>query len=172
MSIYCLSSEKTQRARAQWFKADKYDDENRSDMEAQTPKDKRFAFLNINNIENGLFFIYDARIEDSGVYFCRINNASGPGTAVQIASKWLRQHTSSLLITLPLTHIFSSTGPVNALQALYRSRMKDGLIILQGLVLAGCIAAILLRKRQLVRMSKTLETYSICALPDCTAEFS
>ena len=50
------------------------------------------------------------------------------------------------------------------MQALYRTRMKDGLIILQGLVLAVCIAAILLRKRHLVRNKKSKHTRDKSAL--------
>ena len=78
----------------QWFKADKYDDEKRTEISAEKGK---FVFYKNKDIQKALFFIVDAEVEDSGVYFCRIDNTSGPGTAVNIASKWLGQHASSLL---------------------------------------------------------------------------
>lgn len=55
-------------------------------------------------------------------------------------------------------HTAPLTGPFNREKALYKTKMKDGLIIIQALLLAVCIAAILLRKRTLVR--KELKTKS------------
>ncbi|XP_042253521.1 uncharacterized protein cd79b [Thunnus maccoyii] len=71
--------------------------------------------------------LMDLNTEDSGVYFCRINNITGPGTGLQVVRN------------------------VNVREALYRSKMKDGLMVFQGLLLAVCIAAVLLRKHSLLK---------------------
>ncbi|XP_034564333.1 B-cell antigen receptor complex-associated protein beta chain [Notolabrus celidotus] len=65
------------------------------------------------------------RIEDSGLYFCEIDGSLGSGTWLQVARN------------------------VTVTEALYRSNMKDGLMIFQGLLLAACVAALLLRKREM-----------------------
>uniref|UniRef100_UPI0037E88E9D B-cell antigen receptor complex-associated protein beta chain n=1 Tax=Semicossyphus pulcher TaxID=241346 RepID=UPI0037E88E9D len=70
--------------------------------------------------------IVNARTEDSGVYFCKKDDIWGPGTALQVARN------------------------ISLTEALFRTRMKDGLIIFQGLLLAVCIAAVLLRKRDML----------------------
>ncbi|TNN84817.1 hypothetical protein EYF80_004862 [Liparis tanakae] len=70
-------------------------------------------------------------IEDNGLYYCKLNDTWGPGTELQAAR----------FIDIP--------------QALLQSKMKDGLVLLQGLLLATCIGAVLLRKRQLVRNKTT-----------------
>ncbi|XP_029312257.1 B-cell antigen receptor complex-associated protein beta chain isoform X2 [Cottoperca gobio] len=124
VGIYCLCSTKLQPARAEWYKVDKYDVDYQ--IKSQIKEGKKFVFHNISQNQNIFLFIRDVRVEDSGVYFCKIGNEWGPGTAVQVAR------------------------PIDVPQALYRTKMKDGLIILQGLVLAVCIAAVLLRKRQLL----------------------
>lgn len=56
-----------------------------------------------------------------------------------------------LLNSTPLTSVTCLTGPVNISEALYRAKVKDCLMIIQGLLLAACVAAIMLRKRKLVR---------------------
>lgn len=59
-------------------------------------------------------------------------------------------------------YIFPLTGPLLRDKALYRSNIKDGLIVLQGLLLAVCIAAVLLHKRTMVRMRrKTCDKYLV-----------
>ncbi|XP_039643172.1 uncharacterized protein cd79b isoform X3 [Perca fluviatilis] len=45
--------------------------------------------------------------------------------------------------------LINISGSFDVTKALYRTKMKDALIILQGLVLAVFIAALLLRKRHL-----------------------
>ncbi|XP_059180722.1 B-cell antigen receptor complex-associated protein beta chain isoform X2 [Centropristis striata] len=119
MTIQCLQSELTEQYSTQWYKAVGVDGENK------TVQGPRFFFQNLKKNKNAALTITDARMEDSGVYFCKVNGTWGPGTAVQIAKA------------------------IDVAQAEYRSKMKDGLIVLQGLVLAGCIAAVLLRKQTL-----------------------
>lgn len=57
-------------------------------------------------------------------------------------------------------HTAPLTGPFNREKALYKTKMKDGLIIIQALLLAVCVPAILLRKRRLVRKQT-------CGFPGC-----
>lgn len=119
--IYC--GEKTLNVNysssVKWHKADKYNSHKKELMigeriETGIHKDEAF-FLHIN----------DLRPEDTGVYFCQINNTVGPGTELQIARR------------------------ITYSQALYRTQVKDGLIIFQGLLCAICVAAILLRNQRL-----------------------
>lgn len=64
---------------------------------------------------------------DSGVYYCRVNGTRGPGTGLQV----LRS--------------------VSAHKVQQRSTMKDALILLQGAMLATCVAVPLLRRYTLVK---------------------
>lgn len=70
-----------------------------------------------------------------------------------------------------LTHIAPLTEPINRAKALYRSKMKDGLIVLQALLLAMSIAAMLLRKRKLVR-NELKKTWDKPALDRTVLPFS
>ncbi|XP_042079848.1 B-cell antigen receptor complex-associated protein beta chain isoform X1 [Haplochromis burtoni] len=78
-------------------------------------------------------YINNIQMRHSGVYYCKINETQGPGTEVKVFR------------------------PVVMEKALYRSNVKDGLIVFQGFLLAVFIAAVLLRKQKLVRhtMNKT-----------------
>ncbi|XP_031171609.1 uncharacterized protein cd79b isoform X1 [Sander lucioperca] len=125
VGIYCLFSKKIPQATVQWYKADKYNSQKKK-IEAG----EQFVFHSSNLTQNILLFIHRLQINDAGVYFCKLNNTWGPGTAVQVGK------------------------PLDVTKALYRTKMKDALIILQGLVLAVFIAALLLHKRHL-QLEKT-----------------
>nr|AJG39039.1 B-cell antigen receptor complex-associated protein beta chain [Lutjanus sanguineus] len=100
-----------------------YKAEHYNKAKVQIKADPRFE---IHNSTRGCSLsIHELREEDNGVYFCKIKQAFGPGTELRV------------------------TRPFNRKQALYRTQMKDALIILQGLLLAVYIAAVLLRKRTL-----------------------
>ncbi|KAI4807856.1 hypothetical protein KUCAC02_027632 [Chaenocephalus aceratus] len=122
VSICCLYSKELQTAKAEWYRVDKYDtvvNEITNRIEAV----KKYTFRHNHGHRNVFLDIHDVRMENSGVYFCKINNEWGPGTAVQVAR----------------------SGGIDQAR---RSKMKDAFIILQGLLLAVCIAAVLLRKHQ------------------------
>ncbi|XP_005725910.1 B-cell antigen receptor complex-associated protein beta chain [Pundamilia nyererei] len=70
-------------------------------------------------------YINNIQMRHSGVYYCKINETQGPGTEVKVFR------------------------PVVMEKALYRSNVKDGLIVFQGFLLAVFIAALLLRKQKL-----------------------
>ncbi|XP_005913671.1 B-cell antigen receptor complex-associated protein beta chain isoform X2 [Haplochromis burtoni] len=70
-------------------------------------------------------YINNIQMRHSGVYYCKINETQGPGTEVKVFR------------------------PVVMEKALYRSNVKDGLIVFQGFLLAVFIAAVLLRKQKL-----------------------
>ncbi|KAK1881911.1 Ig kappa chain V region S211 [Dissostichus eleginoides] len=120
VSIYCLCSKELQPAKAEWYRADEYKAvfHNTSRITAGN----KYELIDYHGDTNVFLVIRDVRLKDSGVYFCKINNKWGPGTAVQVARSGVDQAR--------------------------RSNMKDALIILQALLLAVCIAAVLLRKRQ------------------------
>ncbi|XP_041672193.1 B-cell antigen receptor complex-associated protein beta chain [Cheilinus undulatus] len=69
--------------------------------------------------------IMKVKPEDSGVYFCKTANKWGPGTGLKVVKN------------------------INVTEALYRTNMKDGLMIFQGLLLAVCIAALIRCNREL-----------------------
>ncbi|XP_074475833.1 uncharacterized protein cd79b [Sebastes fasciatus] len=120
VGIYCLSTEK--HSEVEWYDADAYNVDVQSRRKIMAKK--RFTFHHSHLNPNAFLLIRDVVIEDSKVYFCKLNNTWGPGTELQVAR------------------------PIDVPQAEYRSKMKDALIILQGLILAVCIAAFVLRRRQ------------------------
>lgn len=78
--IYCVSSQPSLSAYVQWYK-----DQPSNPLRNQSQKidiiertDKRNASISIRNVE----------IEDSGTYFCILNNTHGPGTALQVSSRY------------------------------------------------------------------------------------
>ncbi|KAK2820657.1 hypothetical protein Q5P01_023616 [Channa striata] len=79
-----------------------------------------------NTTNKAFVYITDLRVEDSGVYYCKYNKHLGPGTHIQVVRQGNREN------------------------AEYRSKMKDGLIVLQGLLLGVCIAAVVMRKQKLL----------------------
>ncbi|XP_040033022.2 B-cell antigen receptor complex-associated protein beta chain [Gasterosteus aculeatus] len=122
VGICCLSPQVKLAPGAMWYKADRHGEEeaNRRKIEAG----KKYQFFDSHSQKKYLL-VHNVRVEDSGVYFCKLNGTWGPGTALQVAR----------VVDVPT--------------AVHRTKMKDGLIVLQGLLLAACIAAVLLRKRQL-----------------------
>uniref|UniRef100_A0A672H0C2 Ig-like domain-containing protein n=1 Tax=Salarias fasciatus TaxID=181472 RepID=A0A672H0C2_SALFA len=112
---------------AEWFKASKHDDPWEERQQIQK-SDQRILFKDKDNIQNAFLIITDLQPDDSAVYFCKINGTAGPGTYLQAAK------------------------PMELANAQSRTNMKDGLIVLQGLMLAAFIAAVLMRKQKLVRI--------------------
>ncbi|KAM7370578.1 hypothetical protein PAMP_010110 [Pampus punctatissimus] len=120
--IYCLSSRQHLPSKVKWYKADGDDGE-----KTQIVAGNRIKMYNLNVTENSKLFLTDLQIEDSGVYFCKINDTWGPGTALQVART------------------------IDIAEAQYRTNMKDGLIIFQGLLLAVLIAALLQHKQNMLK---------------------
>ncbi|PWA21349.1 hypothetical protein CCH79_00003300, partial [Gambusia affinis] len=125
--IYCLVSDKNLKGTVEWHKADKYG----ADKNKIVPNE-RIRFESRLMIQNALLYFMDLKVEDSGVYYCSVNGTFGPGTEVQVVR------------------------PLDPIKAQYRSQMKDGLIVLQGLLLGVCIGAYLLRRQNLVKDSDSL----------------
>ncbi|XP_029383823.1 B-cell antigen receptor complex-associated protein beta chain [Echeneis naucrates] len=129
VTIYC-STNATKPFNVEWYKADS--------SKPYPPTGKPTNQYNVSLRETStsktysLLAIVKARIEDSGVYFCKINSEYGSGTEVKV-----------------MKH-------VNLKRAQHQSRMKDGLIIFQALMLAVCIAAAVLRKRTLSEQGDSL----------------
>ncbi|XP_067225628.1 B-cell antigen receptor complex-associated protein beta chain [Chanodichthys erythropterus] len=111
--IYCVSSQPSLPANVQWFK-----DQDSNPLKNQNQKieinertDKRNASITIRKVE----------IEDSGNYFCKLNNTHGPGTALQVSR-------------------YSEPQAV-----MRRSRIKDVIIFLQAFLLILCIVVPLIQ---------------------------
>ncbi|MED6240986.1 hypothetical protein ATANTOWER_009328 [Ataeniobius toweri] len=125
--IYCKSSNQTLDSNVEWHKADRYDTDKK-----KIEHNERIQFKNQDKIQHAFLYFNELKVEDSGVYFCSINGTYGPGTEVQVVR------------------------PIDLTNAQYRTQMKDGLIVLQGLLLAVCIGAYLLRKQKLAKDSDSL----------------
>ncbi|CAJ1080119.1 B-cell antigen receptor complex-associated protein beta chain [Xyrichtys novacula] len=112
--IFCLPSWDATNDTLEWYWAAKYDG----------PTTKLQAHTGSILGTSTFLHLVKLRVEDSGVYFCKINGVWGPGTGLHVARN------------------------ISVTEALYRTKVKDGLMIFQGLLLAVCIAAILLRSNQ------------------------
>nr|XP_046233925.1 B-cell antigen receptor complex-associated protein beta chain [Scatophagus argus] len=122
--FYCLPLNTNLNGTVTWYKVNKYDDIPEKGREIQMGD--RFKVNPTKLVEIGFLYIDDLHLEDRGVYFCKYNDTWGPGSELQVARS------------------------VNKRQAQYRTKMKDGLIILQGLLLSMFVAAVLLRKQKLL----------------------
>ncbi|CAN9508643.1 unnamed protein product [Ophioblennius macclurei] len=127
--ISCVS-QPSREGVAEWFKAVTHD----APLGDRTPvqKNHRVSFMDKDQVQNALLVIMRLQVDDSAVYFCKINGTPGPGTHLQAAK------------------------PIDLAQAQYRTQMKDGLMVLQALVLAASVARLLLRKRTLVKRRNSL----------------
>ncbi|XP_068610840.1 B-cell antigen receptor complex-associated protein beta chain [Brachionichthys hirsutus] len=121
--FYCLSSKQHLEARARWYKVGEYHEE--PDKGEEVKAGGRIDIRAKALTEGGCLCIQDVHVEDRGVFFCRVNNTWGPGSELQVAR------------------------PLSRIHALHKTEMKDGLIVLHALLLAVCIAAMLLRQRKL-----------------------
>ncbi|XP_071401866.1 B-cell antigen receptor complex-associated protein beta chain [Centroberyx affinis] len=124
--IYCVGGEKNKTAHVEWFRATDY----KVKREARTPVyagERIHIYNRTEGNSNASITLKKLRITDSAVYYCKLNNIWGPGTELQVAR-------------------------VTSLEAVvYRSQLKDGLMILQGLLLAICVAAPLLRNHLMMK---------------------
>ncbi|XP_077407652.1 B-cell antigen receptor complex-associated protein beta chain [Vanacampus margaritifer] len=127
VTIYCASSQQHLPAEARWYKAARYDQDVAQwrPLEDAVTRDKDLTL-------NAFLILHDLSFEDSGVYFCRINETWGAGTQLQVAR------------------------PVNRAQAMHRSNMKDGFIVLQGLMLAAVVALLLQRNRKMLKIRERI----------------
>ncbi|XP_067285528.1 B-cell antigen receptor complex-associated protein beta chain [Pseudorasbora parva] len=106
--IYCVyPSHRPLPAHVQWFKerADRDPLKNSQRIIIKEKTEKSNASITIKKVE----------IEDSGIYFCKLNGTLGPGTALQVSR-------------------YSNPQAV-----LRRSRVKDVVIFLQAFLLILCI---------------------------------
>ncbi|XP_032430995.1 uncharacterized protein cd79b [Xiphophorus hellerii] len=125
--IYCQVSHQHLKGTVEWYKADKYGaDKNK------IVHNERIRFESQLMIQNAFLYFMELKVEDRGVYYCSVNDTFGPGTEVQVVR------------------------PYDPVKAQYRSQMKDGLIVLQGLLLGVCIGAYLLRRQNLVKDNDSL----------------
>ncbi|XP_061613099.1 uncharacterized protein cd79b isoform X2 [Phyllopteryx taeniolatus] len=130
VTFYCATSHQHLPVEAHWYKAARYNQDaaQRRLLEGVVTRDKDVTL-------NAFLILYDLSPEDSGVYFCRINETWGPGTQLQVAR------------------------PVNRAQAVHRSNMKDALLLLQGLMLAVIVALLLQRNRKMLKLKRRESIY-------------
>lgn len=86
VTFYCLFSKQTLGNSVAWYKADEYGAKQRDKIKTG----ERIRAVD-SVIDGAVLNIVDIRLEDRGVYYCKINNTWGPGTALHVASKQLRQ---------------------------------------------------------------------------------
>ncbi|KAG7507638.1 B-cell antigen receptor complex-associated beta chain-like [Solea senegalensis] len=122
-TVWIWCSKKTLSDIVRWYK---------DDTKGDVLRGERIKFHNKNMTKNSYLFIPNVTAEDSGVYYCEINNSLGSGTQVKVATT------------------------NNVVQAQYRTTLKDGLIIFQGLLLAFCISAILLRRQTMTEKKDSI----------------
>ncbi|KAK2876870.1 hypothetical protein Q8A67_020966 [Cirrhinus molitorella] len=105
--IYCVPSNPSLPNHVEWFKG-------------QVQKDKlrdshKIKIMEKTSHTNASITIRKVETEDSGTYFCKLNNTLGPGTELQV------------------------TRHSNPQTILARSRVKDVIIFMQGFLLFLCI---------------------------------
>nr|XP_020472217.1 uncharacterized protein LOC109969580 isoform X1 [Monopterus albus] len=122
-TLYCAASNHDEKANVHWVKADSYN----SGTSEINLKRKEITLGNVNKTLNGLLVISNLTEDDSGVYFCKHGNTWGPGTQIMVY-----KYNQDLVATK-------------------NSRILEGLMIIQGLLLAVCIAGIMLHKEKLMK---------------------
>lgn len=111
--IYCEARGSTQPAQVEWYKTTKYDEKPTN----QVAVGEKISIKKNNQTRKFVISLKDLRIEDSGVYFCKVHQSWGPGTEIQVFR------------------------PYNSDSAVYRSKMKDALILIQAFLLTLCAIA-------------------------------
>ncbi|XP_024140522.1 B-cell antigen receptor complex-associated protein beta chain [Oryzias melastigma] len=131
VKILCEGKKQGEKTDVFWYKFEKYDKRNETETLHLNETDS-LKLLNTNKNVISILTIRNAKEKDTGVYFCKIGTTLGPGTEVRV-----------------VRHIDFN-------KAQHLSKLKDGLIILQGLLLPVCIAAVLLRKHKELEKSDSM----------------
>ncbi|XP_038847460.1 B-cell antigen receptor complex-associated protein beta chain [Salvelinus namaycush] len=122
VTIFCMVSDRNQSATVEWYKASEYNT-TRKKIEGD-----RVTVRQKSMLRNALIELSRVETEDTGLYFCLINNITwGPGTELQVFR------------------------PSNAENAERRSKLKDALIFLQALLLTLFALVPLLRHQSLLK---------------------
>ncbi|XP_051523622.1 B-cell antigen receptor complex-associated protein beta chain isoform X2 [Myxocyprinus asiaticus] len=123
--IYCVGSNPSLPAQVEWLKARAY-----NENPFPFKKNKRTVIMDKTSNRSASIVINNVAVEDSGVYFCKLNGNQGPGTELQVSR-------------------FSNSQAIQK-----RSRIKDAIIFLQGFLLIMFIAVPLV---QFYRLDKKEE---------------
>ncbi len=150
--IYCVPSTPSLPAHVEWFKgqAKNHQLKNSQRIKIKEKSDTINASIIISNVET----------EDSGTYFCKLNNTFGPGTELQVLSRcqFVDVFACFLRLYTCISLSVSSPGYADPQAVLSRSRVKDVFIFLQGLLLILCIAVPLVQFYRLVRATTFPQT--------------
>ncbi|KAG7492316.1 hypothetical protein MATL_G00013700 [Megalops atlanticus] len=114
--VFCIVPEEQASGVIQWYKVSKHT----SELQKPIVENDRLKIAQLSKARNAWIGIEKAQPEDSGVYYCKINNTLGSGTELQV-----------------YRHI-------DAEEAMRRTKMKDVMIIIQALLLVSCVLAPLL----------------------------
>lgn len=68
----------------QWYKVKKYDELHKAEM---IMHGGRITITTLDKTVKTLLTITELRVEDGGVYFCKIKDIWGPGSELRVASK-------------------------------------------------------------------------------------
>lgn len=109
VSIACLASQcSAAQCAVQWYRLNKYNGDRNRAVEV-----KAGARISVPPHHGGTRLVIKAlRVEDKGVYFCRVNGTWGPGTELQVASKGTAQRASPLRCGRVATNPRSSSARV------------------------------------------------------------
>lgn len=100
--IHCSASS----GLVQWYRLNKYDEDRKIAEEV-----KAGGRIGVSSSGTKLF-ISALRVEDKGVYFCKVNDTWGPGTELQVSSKGPAQRASSLASGYVTTNGRSSSARI------------------------------------------------------------
>ncbi|KAJ8264614.1 hypothetical protein GJAV_G00151300 [Gymnothorax javanicus] len=114
--LYCAMPDEHSHAVAEWFKAEAHDE----DPKKLVITDKIEISAN-GNVQNGRVKLPNPQPDDSGVYYCKLNDTMGPGTQLQVFRK------------------------INAKRAEHRGQLKDALIIILALLLVTLVTFLVVR---------------------------
>lgn len=87
----------------QWYRLNRYDEDRKKAEEV-----KAGGRISVP-MPGTKLFISALRVEDKGVYFCKVNDTWGPGTELQVSSKGTAQRASSLTSGHVTTNVRSSS---------------------------------------------------------------
>lgn len=98
VTIYCVTSDPSLTAQVEWYKDPAYKNQlkNGQKIRITEKSDKMNASITVKKVE----------IEDSGTYFCKLNKTNGPGTELQVSSRYHFVNVIRLLSSLACIHVF------------------------------------------------------------------
>lgn len=79
--IYCVASNPSLPARVEWLKADAY-----KEHPSALQSTKEIIIMEKTSTRNASIIIKNVNTNDSGIYYCKLNDTKGPGSELQVSS--------------------------------------------------------------------------------------